>query len=112
MSTNGIAVKDELAEAADQAATPDFDYVMPVSARIKTLFSQAAQHAILRERFLPQVAAAKMQGHNEHKRLSDDAQFHKLCIGRIWLEAKGLGVSEVDFRAGLDVEVARLVPKE
>lgn len=111
MPSNGTATKEDLAQTANEAATPDFDYVPPREARIKTLVNQAASHAILRERFLPQVTAAKMQGHSEYERLNRDAQFHKLSIGRIWLEVKTLGMTEDAFRAALDNEIGLMMPK-
>ena len=96
-------------ENLDGLDTPDFDYQQPKDVQFFLLVDQAGGHVNARLRLLPQVSAAKLQGHNTLDQLQRDAQFHKLCVGRIWLTVAGLGYSEAEFKTALDVHLARVI---
>lgn len=101
--------QEMLEEAVEEAEALEFEYIAPKAARIKALVVQAAGHVIARERLLPQVEAAKMRGHPQYDALLRDADLHKACLGRIWLQVKAQGMSSEDFRTSLDQELLAAV---
>ena len=103
-----LKAAEDVAQAVSEAeAAPDFDYEQPKEVQFFILVDQAGQHANVRTRLLPQIAAAKLNGHEQEAKLVKEAAFHKLAIGRLWLAAKALGYDEVRFRAALDAHLRK-----
>lgn len=105
-------IDEVLADVLQGIDTPDFEYQQPKEVQFYLLVDQAGGHLNARLRLLPQVAAAKLQGHNTLEQLQRDAHFHKLCVGRIWLMVKALGYEEPAFRAALDGHLSRVIAQE